>query len=500
MEISSNPNSLSHLLHHHLQDQVSMALRALFLLLLVAMVAAAARRDEESRAWAVEYVAVTGCRAHAASVVEFGAVGDGITSNTKAFKAAVEHLGQYSKDGGGGGGGLLYVPAGRWLTGPFNLTSVFTLFLHRDAVILASQDISEWPVIDPLPSYGRGRDKAGGRYSSLLMGVNLTDVILTGDNGTIDGQGAFWWQKFHKNQLKYTRGYLVELMYTDQIVISNLTFLNSPNWNIHPVYSSNIIVSGITILAPVHSPNTDGINPDSCSNVRIEDSYIVSGDDCVAIKSGWDEYGIAFGRPSEHITIKRLTCISPTSAAIAVGSEMSGGVRDVRAEDITAINTESGVRLKTAVGRGAFIKDIYVRGMNLNTMKWVFWMTGNYKSHPDGKFDPNALPEVNGISYSNVVAQNVSMAGRLDGIENAHFKGICLSNVTVHMAMKAKKVPWECTYIEGVSKDVSPKPCDSLEDQGSDEGGGGGELTSCRFPEERLPIEDIEFKRCSYAA
>lgn len=82
---------------------------------------------------------------------------------------------------------------------------------------------------------------------------------------------------------------------------------------------------------------------DSCSQVKIEDCYIVSGDDCVAIKSGWDEYGISFGMPSQHITIRRLTCISPTSAVIALGSEMSGGIQDVRAEDITAINSESGV-------------------------------------------------------------------------------------------------------------------------------------------------------------
>jgi Glycosyl hydrolases family 28 len=82
---------------------------------------------------------------------------------------------------------------------------------------------------------------------------------------------------------------------------------------------------------------------DSCSQVKIEDCYIVSGDDCVAIKSGWDEYGISVGMPSQQITIRRLTCISPTSAVIALGSEMSGGIQDVRAEDITAINSESGV-------------------------------------------------------------------------------------------------------------------------------------------------------------
>ncbi|XP_078173653.1 putative polygalacturonase [Carex rostrata] len=425
------------------------------------------------------------CRAHASSLAEFGGVGDGTTLNTDAFRSAIDHLSQYASNGGG----MLYVPAGKWLTGPFNLTSYFTLFLHKDATILGTQDVNQWPLIDPLPSYGRGRDKPGGRYSSLIGGSNLTDVVITGDNGTIDGQGASWWQKFHKNQLKYTRGYLIELLYSNQILISNLTLVDSPAWNIHPVYSSNIVVSGITILAPVRSPNTDGINPDSCSQVKIEDCYIVSGDDCVAIKSGWDEYGISIGMPSQHIAIRRLTCISPTSAVIALGSEMSGGIQDVRAEDITAINSESGVRIKTAPGRGAYVKDIYVRGMNLNTMKWAFWMTGNYNSHPDDKYDPNAMPEVSGISYSNVVATQVTTAARLEGIPNDAFTGICISNVTVGMA-KSKKYPWTCTNVEGVSTGVSPQPCEPL--QGKHDGG-------CPFPTEPLDVDSIQFEHCSYA-
>ncbi|CAL9116698.1 probable polygalacturonase [Musa acuminata AAA Group] len=426
------------------------------------------------------------CRAHTASLSDFGGVGDGTTSNTAAFQAAVSHLSQFASDGGG----MLFVPAGRWLTGPFNLTSSFTLFLHRDAVILATQDIKEWPIIDPLPSYGRGRDGPGGRYSSLIGGSNLTDVIITGDNGTIDGQGASWWSQFHSNKLKYTRGYLIELMHSNQIFISNLTLLNSPAWNIHPVYSSNIVVSGITILAPVHSPNTDGINPDSCYNVRIEDCYIVSGDDCVAIKSGWDEYGISFGMPSQHIVIRRLTCVSPTSAVIALGSEMSGGIRDVRAEDITALNSESGVRIKTAVGRGAYVKDVFVRRMNLNTMKWVFWMTGSYKSHPDDKYDPNAIPVVDGISYSEVVAYNVTMAARLEGIPSAPFTGICVSNVTVQLA-KPMKTPWYCADVEGVSRGVTPAACASLADQEA-------AAAPCPFPTDASPMDGFQLQQCTY--
>ncbi|XP_020093404.1 probable polygalacturonase [Ananas comosus] len=415
-----------------------------------------------------------GSRAHTAVLTDFGAVGDGVTSNTAAFTAAVAHLAQYELDGGA----ALVVPPGRWLTGPFNLTSHFTLFLERGAIILASQNISEWPTIDPLPSYGRGRDLPGPRYSNFITGYNLTDVIITGNNGTIDGQGKIWWDKFHNDELNYTRGYLVEIIYSDHVVISNVTFVNSPSWNIHPVYSSNVIVSGITILAPIDSPNTDGINPDSSSDVHIEDSFIVSGDDCVAIKSGWDEYGIAFNRSSERIIIQRLTCISPTSAVIAIGSEMSGGVRDVIAEDITAINSESGVRIKTGVGRGGFVKDIFVRRMSLHTMKWVFWMTGNYGQHPDEHYDPNALPEISGINYLDVYAENVTMAARLEGIKGDPFTGICISNVTAEV-IDPKKLQWNCTNISGKSIHVSPTPCALLPDQGSN-------ATQCPFPGDKF--------------
>ncbi|XP_024985951.1 probable polygalacturonase [Cynara cardunculus var. scolymus] len=434
-----------------------------------------------------EYSAIS-CRAHTASLTDFGGVGDGTTSNTKAFQTAIDHLSQY---GSSGGGSLLYVPPGKWLTGSFNLTSHFTLFLHQDAVLLATQDENEWAVIDPLPSYGRGRDADGGRYISLIFGTNLTDVVITGNNGTINGQGGVWWDKFHKGELTYTRPYLIEIMYSTNIQISNLTLIDSPSWNVHPIYSSNIIIQGITILAPVRSPNTDGINPDSCTNTRIEDCYIVSGDDCVAVKSGWDEYGIAYGMPTKQLVIRRLTCISPTSAVIALGSEMSGGIQDVRAEDILAINSESGVRIKTGIGRGGYVKDIYVKGFTMKTMKWAFWMTGNYGSHPDDKWDPNAIPIIQNINYRDMVAENVTMAARLEGISGDPFTGICISNVTIEMSKFAKKLSWNCTDIEGISSDVTPQPCDALAVQGG---------KTCDFPEENLPIEDVKVQLCSYRA
>ncbi|XP_057981563.1 probable polygalacturonase [Malania oleifera] len=466
------------------------AIQTVQLVLLAAVLVGSVIRGCEGRkgksadgSYSLQYTALN-CRAHSAAITEFGGVGDGKTLNTEAFEKAVKELSKY----GASGGAQLLVPAGRWLTGSFNLTSHFTLFLHKDAVLLASQDIDGWPLTKALPSYGRGRDtKKQERYRSLIFGSNLTDVVITGNNGTIDGQGAIWWSKFH--HLPYTRPYLIELMYSDNIQISNLTLINSPSWNIHPVYSSNILVQGITIWAPVKSPNTDGINPDSCTNIRIEDCYVVSGDDCVALKSGWDEYGIAYGMPTAQVTIRRLTCFSPYSAAIAIGSEMSGGIQDVRAEDIVAVSTESGVRIKTAAGRGAYVKDVYVQRMRMKTMKWVFLMGGNYNSHADGKYDPKALPEIKGVNFRDVVAENVTVAGRLEGIPGDSFTGICMSNVTIGMAAKAKKVPWVCSDVAGVSNGVTPTPCPPM-------GGRGPEI--CEFPADKLPIDTVELKRCSY--
>ncbi|XP_074317988.1 putative polygalacturonase [Silene latifolia] len=429
----------------------------------------------------------SGCRAHGAFLTDFGGVGDGKTSNTKAFRSAIAELSKYASQGGA----ELIVPPGRWLTGSFNLTSHFTLYLHKDAVLLASQDESEWPVLPPLPSYGKGRDVTNGRYSSLIFGTNLTDVVITGGNGTIDGQGQYWWDKFKAKQLVLTRPYLIEIMYSDQVQIFNLTLLNSPSWNVHPIYSSNVIVENLTILAPIKSPNTDGINPDSCTNVRIIDNFIVSGDDCIAVKSGWDQYGIKVGIPTKHVTIKRLTCISPYSATIALGSEMSGGIEDLRAEDITAINTESGVRIKTAIGRGAYVKNIFVKGMSLKTMKYVFWMSGNYGSHPDQGWDPKALPIISGINYQNVKAENVSMAGDLVGLDNDKFTGICLSNVTIELAEKHKKVQWNCSNIEGISSGIKPQACDKLPDKQP------GKIVPCPYPSDKLSIEDVPLKICS---
>ncbi|XP_059445322.1 probable polygalacturonase isoform X2 [Corylus avellana] len=428
----------------------------------------------------LQYPAIN-CRKHSAVLTEFGAVGDGKTSNTKAFKAAIDSLSKHASDGGA----LLIVPPGKWLTGSFNLTSHFTLFLHKDALLLGSTDESEFPQLPPLPSYGT----TIRRFTSLIFGTNLTDVVITGNNGTIDGQGATWWTKYPSGGLlNVTRPCMIELMYSNQIQISNLILINSPYSFVHPVYSSDILIQGLTILAPIDSPNTHGIQPDSCTNTRIEDCFIEPGDDCIFVKSGYDQYGIRFGMPSKQLVIRRLTCISPDNAIISLGSEMSGGIQDVRIEDITAFNMEAGLRIKTAIGRGGFVKDIYVRRLTMKTTKYVFWISGDYNKHPDNGFDPKALPEIHGINYRDVVAENVNVSAKFDGITNDVFTGICISNVNITLSQTPKALQWNCSNIAGVTSNVTPKPCNLLPEQKG---------VVCHFPEDKLPIEHVQLKACS---
>ncbi|KAK2431465.1 hypothetical protein P8452_44643 [Trifolium repens] len=394
------------------------------------------------------------------SLTDFGGVGDGKTLNTKAFKEAIyriSHLAQRE------GGTTLYIPSGVYLTEPFNLTSHMTLHLAAGAVIKATQDSSNWPLIAPLPSYGRGRERPGGRYMSFIHGDGLQDVVITGENGTIDGQGDAWWNMWRNRTLQFTRPNLVEFVNSKDIVISNVIFKDSPFWNIHPVYCSNVVVRFATILAPRDSPNTDGIDPDSSSNVCIEDSYISTGDDLVAVKSGWDEYGIAYGRPSSNITIRRVTGSSPF-AGIAIGSEASGGVENILAEHINLNNMGIGIHIKTNIGRGGYIKNISISHVYMENARKGIKISGDVGDHADDKYDHNALPIVKGITIVNVWGVKVLQAGLIKGIKNSPFSDICLSDINLHgvNGTRSRTPSWMCSDVVGVAHEVSPWPCSEL--------------------------------------
>ncbi|CAI9785593.1 unnamed protein product [Fraxinus pennsylvanica] len=393
-------------------------------------------------------------RPHSVSVLEFGAVGDGKTLNTLAFQNAIFYLKSFADKGGA----QLYVPSGKWLIGTINLTSHLTLFLEKDAIILGSQDYSHWDVIDPLPSYGRGTERPGGRYRSLITGHGLTDVVITGDNATIDGQGSVWWDKFSSHSLNYSRPHVVEFIDSNNIVISNLTFLNPPAWNIHPAYCSKVLIQNITVHAPPDSPYTSGIVPDSSEHLCIENSNISLGYDSIVLKSGWDEYGIAYGKPTTNVHIRGLRLQSYSGSGMAFGSEMSGGISTILVENLHVLDSLIGIELKTVRGRGGYIKGIYISDVFMETVQQGIKVTGQWESHPDDKFDPSELPVVGEITFTNITGKNITTAGYFSGIEESPFTSICLLNVSFSVTSDPS-TSWICSDVSGSSKNVSPEPC-----------------------------------------
>ncbi|XP_074579210.1 putative polygalacturonase [Curcuma longa] len=393
------------------------------------------------------------------NLTDFGGVGDGKTLNTAAFERAVEAISK----AGARGGGQLNVQAGRWLTAPFNLTNHMTLFLAEGAVILGIEHESHWPLMPPLPSYGYGREHKGPRYGSLIHGQNLRDIVITGYNGTIDGQGQAWWTKYKKRILTNTRGPLVQLMWSKDIVISNITLRNSPFWTLHPYDCKNVTISGITILAPVSgAPNTDGIDPDSCQDVVIENSYICVGDDAIAIKSGWDQYGIAYGQPSTNIILRNLIVRSVVSAGISIGSEMSGGVSNVTVENIFVWETRRGVRIKTAPGRGGYVQNITYRNVTFENVRVGIVIKTDYNEHPDEGFDPKALPIIANISFSSIHGQGVRVPVRIHGSEDIPIKDVNFRDMSVGLTYK--KHIFQCSFVNGrVIGSIFPSPCENLD-------------------------------------
>mmetsp|Transcript_29939 Transcript_29939/g.46353 ORF Transcript_29939/g.46353 Transcript_29939/m.46353 type:complete len:209 (+) Transcript_29939:61-687(+) len=202
-----------------------------------------------------------------------------------------------------------------------------------------------------LPSYPCDRDQCSCcRYQPLILVWKAKNVTVRGE-GTLNGRGKKWWDSFNQDSLIYGRPRLFETMYASQVKILNINLVNSPFWTCHLYSSEGIYIEGVTVLAPPDSPNTDGFDPDSSKYVHIKDCYVHNGDDCVAIKSGMDEPGLAYNKSSAHIFVSNLKCAA--GHGMSIGSEMSGGV-----EDVIVSNSQFNQRIhiKTNPSRGGYIR------------------------------------------------------------------------------------------------------------------------------------------------
>jgi polygalacturonase len=363
------------------------------------------------------------------NIIDFGAVADGRTLCTKAFGAAVQA-------GAAAGGGTIYVPAGKYLAGPIHLQSNLTLELDAGASLVFSQDPADFPVL-----FSRWEGVEREVYSPLIYGVNLENVAVVG-RGVIDGQGASWWEKQRHNTLEYPRPRMISFEKCRNVLIEGLTLTNSPAWTINPIRCENLTVSQISICNPANSPNTDGINPESCQNVHIANCHVDVGDDCITLKSGVQECRDKI--PCENIAITNCTMVHG-HGGVVIGSEMSGGVRNVVISNCVFEGTDRGIRIKSRRGRGGVVEDLRVNNLIMKDVITPFAINEYYHCGPGGKeplvWDKQprqvdaTTPALRRLHFSNITAREVrASAGFLYGLPELPITDVSFDNVSVQLA------------------------------------------------------------------
>ncbi len=411
------------------------------------------------------------------SIADFGAVGDGVTLCTSAFEQAIASL-------DGKGGGIVNVPAGIWLTGPIGLCSHIELRLDRDAVIVFSTDQDLYPIID---TNFEGLDVR--RCLSPIHAEGATDIAITGE-GIIDGNGDAWrevkrrkvgddlWKSILKKggvladdgsvwypdegyrkaratagslnypdpsldeqEIKtFLRPVLVSLRECERILLSGVTFQNSPCWNLHPLWCKDLTIRDITVRNPHYSANGDGIDIDACDGVFLTGSSFDVGDDAICIKSGKDEDGRRHARVCRNLVITDCT-VYHGHGGFVVGSEMSGGVENILVRGCRFIGTDVGLRFKSTRGRGGLVKDIWCEDIYMKDIVsygviFNLYYAGVAASDmADGVFEPvvkvdETTPEMRDIHFSNIVCSGAKQAIYINGLPELPLSGLSFGNST----------------------------------------------------------------------
>jgi polygalacturonase len=386
----------------------------------------------------------------------FGAVGEGKTLCTAAIQAAIDACSK-------AGGGTVVVPPGVYLTGPLFLKSHIVFEVVAGATLLGSATFSDYPT---LAGRWEGLDRT--IFASLLTGTDLENVTIQG-RGTLDGQGQVWWDAFRKTMalrrqmnlmerepenppgspLAWPRARMINLYRSKNIVIRDLTIVNSPSWNIHPVDCENVLIDGVSIVNPKLSPNTDGIDPESCRNVRISNCYISTGDDCIVIKSGYKYIADHPFGVCENIAV--TNCVFGFGhAGVGIGSETAGGVRNVSASNCVCDGTVRGLYIKSARGRGNVIEDIRATNWVMRNLEQEpVMVTLVYQASDPKKPMPvdATTPTVRNIYFSGVTARTSKRAISIQGLAESPIQNVYLRDIVVESAATGA----ECSEAAGVT-------------------------------------------------
>jgi len=418
------------------------------------------------------------------SIRKYGAVADGNTLNTKSINATIDAL---SKKGGG----VVLVPSGLWLTGPIILKNNINLYLAGGATLLFTADKNEYPLVEAnwegLPQM---------RNQSPVSATNASNIAITG-KGIIDGNGDVWravkidkltesqWKKklasggvlsddkktwypsegfmkgstmqnpgmispekdaaFYQSIKDFLRPNLLLLTNCKLVLLEGVTFQNSPAWCLHPLMCENLTVRNVFVKNPWYAQNGDGIDAESCKNVLIENSVFDVGDDALCMKSGRDAEGRKRGMPIENVIIRNCT-VYAAHGGFVIGSEMSGGARNIYVSNCTFIGTDIGLRFKTTRGRGGiveniFIKDIYMKDIPAEAILFDMYymakdpvvLAGEKRELPKIEFKnvDETTPQFRNFHISNVYCNGAEKGIFIRGLPEMHVKDIVLENMVL---------------------------------------------------------------------
>ena len=280
------------------------------------------------------------------NIVDFGAKGDGITLNTQAINDAI-------KDVNAKGGGKVVIPAGVWLTGPIVLQSNVNLYTEVNALVVFTDDFNAYPIIDASFEGLNTR-----RCQSPISAYNAENIAITG-YGTFDGSGDSW-----RPVKKGKRPVLLNIVKSKKVLLEGVTFKNSPAWCLHPLSCEHITLNNVKVFNPWYSQNGDALDLESCNNALIINCIFDAGDDAICIKSGKDKDGRDRGEPCQNVIVKNNTVLHGHGGFV-VGSEMSGGVKNVYVSDCTFLGTDVGLRFKSTRGRGGVVEGIYINNIHM---------------------------------------------------------------------------------------------------------------------------------------
>ncbi len=408
------------------------------------------------------------------NVRDFGAAGDGVKNDTLAIQSAIMACPSY---------GRVVVPEGTYKISSIFLKSHLRMELQEGATLLATTVREEFPVLPgTVPMTGAGRPDADGRkpfnteesdeyllgtwegdpqpmYAGIVTGLGVEDVVLYGA-GTIDGNGAAsdWWVDVKPLRVA-RRPRMLFLHQCKDVTIEGLTFTNSPAWVLHPYFSQHINFLNLHVINPADSPNTDGMDPESCTDMLVAGVHFSVGDDCIAIKSGKMYTGSNYKTPSERIVVRNCL-MEDGHGAVTVGSEMAGGVKEFLVHDCMFRNTDRGLRIKTRRGRGkdAIVSNVIFERIRMDEVLTPLVMNSFYFCDADGHSEyvqtktalpvDDRTPDIRELIFKDMVCTNCHVAASFFyGLPEKKIGLLSMENIKISFAENAR--PGKAAMLDG---------------------------------------------------